>query len=83
MLEEHRAKCGYEVIFFPKYHPGLNFIEQCWGYAKCIYRLFSASSSGEDLERNLLAALEKQFLSNQCAVLRLVPRDLPTHTSTD
>lgn len=31
LLEEHCEKRGYEVIFFPKYHPELNFIEQCWG----------------------------------------------------
>jgi hypothetical protein len=57
MLEEHCEKRGYEVIFFPKYHPELNFIEQCWGYAKRIYRMFPASSKEEDLEKNLLAAL--------------------------
>lgn len=58
MLEEHCEKRGYEVIFFPKYHPELNCIEQCWGYAKRIYRMFPASSSEEDLERNMLAALD-------------------------
>jgi transposase len=58
MLEEHCAKCGYKVIFIPKYHPELNFIEQCWGYAKCIYHLFPMSSLEKYLERNMLAALE-------------------------
>jgi hypothetical protein len=58
MLEEHCEKCGYEVIFFPKYHPELNCIEQCWGYAKRIYRMFPASSTEEDLEKNMLAALD-------------------------
>jgi len=29
---------GYEVIFLLKFHCELNFIEQCWGYAKRIYR---------------------------------------------
>ena len=33
-LEEVCAAQGYAVIFFPKYHPELNFIEQVWGYAK-------------------------------------------------
>ena len=26
--------CSYKVIFLPKFHCKLNFIEQCWGYAK-------------------------------------------------
>lgn len=64
MLEEHREKRGYEVLFFPKYHPELNFIEQCWGYAKCIYRMFPASSREEDLERNMLEALESVPLAS-------------------
>ncbi|KAG2058716.1 hypothetical protein BDR06DRAFT_1003904 [Suillus hirtellus] len=29
---------GFDVIFLPKYHCELNFIEQCWGFAKCLYR---------------------------------------------
>jgi hypothetical protein len=38
-LEEHCEARGYQVIFFPKYHCELNFIEQCWGYAKHIYHV--------------------------------------------
>jgi hypothetical protein len=57
-LEEHCTKRGYEVIFFPKYHLELNFIEQCWVYAKRIYRMFPESSSEDDLECNMLEALE-------------------------
>jgi len=29
--------CGSEVIFLLKFHCKLNFIEQCWGFAKRIY----------------------------------------------
>ncbi|KAF8221976.1 hypothetical protein L208DRAFT_1527289 [Tricholoma matsutake] len=25
---------SFQVIFLPKFHGELNFIEQCWGYAK-------------------------------------------------
>lgn len=25
---------GFEVLFLPKFHCELSFIEQCWGYAK-------------------------------------------------
>ncbi|KAF7333551.1 hypothetical protein MSAN_02420000 [Mycena sanguinolenta] len=58
LLEEHCAARGYQVIFFPKFHCELNFIEQCWGFAKRIYRMFPASSKEEDLERNMNAALD-------------------------
>jgi hypothetical protein len=49
---------GYSVIFFPKFHPELNFIEQCWGFAKRIYRMFPASRLEADLERNTKDSLE-------------------------
>ncbi|KAF7334876.1 hypothetical protein MSAN_02357100 [Mycena sanguinolenta] len=58
ILEEHCDRQGFEVIFFPKYHPELNFIEQCWGYAKRIYRMCPPSSKEEDLTRNMLEALD-------------------------
>ena len=38
LLEEHCGKRGFEVLFLPKFHPELNFIEQCWGRAKWEYR---------------------------------------------
>ena len=58
LLEIHARVHGFEVLFLPKFHCELNFIEQCWGYAKRKYREFPASSKEADLERNLLAALE-------------------------
>lgn len=58
LLQEHCESRGYEVIFFPKFHPELNFIEQCWGYAKRVYRMFPESSSEEDLMNNVVAALD-------------------------
>jgi len=49
---------GFPAIFFPEFHFELNFIEQCWGYSKHVYRELPVSSKEADLERNVLAALE-------------------------
>ena len=49
---------GFQVIFLPKFHCEINFIEQCWGYAKRVYRQFPISSKEIDLESNVLKALE-------------------------
>jgi hypothetical protein len=49
---------GFEVMFLPKFHCELNFIEQCWGHSKRIYRQYTASTKEEDLEKNLLSVLE-------------------------
>lgn len=57
-LEEICEARGFDIIFFPKFHPELNFIEQCWGFAKRIYRMFPASSLEADLERNVKDSLE-------------------------
>ena len=50
---------GVEVLFLPKFHCELNFIEQCWGYAKQIYRQFPRTSRKEDLLPNVLEALNQ------------------------
>ena len=49
---------GYKVLFLPKFHCELNFIEQCWGYAKRMYRQFPPNSSEAVLEQNVLKALD-------------------------
>ena len=58
LLETHCKARGYQILFLPKFHCELNFIEQCWGYAKRLYRQFPASSKEADLESNVLAALD-------------------------
>jgi hypothetical protein len=58
VLEEHCEKRGVKVVFLPKFHCELNFIKQCWGMAKRIYRLNSCSSLEADLEKNTIAALD-------------------------
>ncbi|KII90431.1 hypothetical protein PLICRDRAFT_106718 [Plicaturopsis crispa FD-325 SS-3] len=58
LLETACKARGFRAVFLPKFHCELNFIEQCWGYAKRIYRQFPTSSKEADLERNVLEALE-------------------------
>jgi len=49
---------GFQVMFLPKFHCELNFIEQCWGRAKSVYRTYPESSREDQLEANMLMALE-------------------------
>jgi hypothetical protein len=58
VLERHCEARGFRVIFYPKFHCELNFIEQVWGFAKRLYREYPASSLEDDLERNTLNAVD-------------------------
>jgi len=62
-LETNCCSHGIQVIFLPKFHCELNFIEQCWGRAKSVYRTYPPSSREEDLESNTLKALASIPLS--------------------
>lgn len=57
ITEETFNARGYSIHYLPKFHCELNFIEQCWGYAKRLYRLNPPSSREEQLEKNALEAL--------------------------
>lgn len=58
ILEDTCSARGFRVLFLPKFHCELNFIEQVWGAAKRTYRMYPASSSEDDLVRNVHAALD-------------------------
>ena len=56
--------CGVFILFLPKFHCELNFIEQCWGHAKNIYQTYPESSRKDHLEEN--TTLESIPLSMIC-----------------
>ena len=57
LLETTCKARGFTVMFLPKFHCDFKFIEQCWGYAKRLYRLNPESSQEDVLRRNALEAL--------------------------
>jgi len=65
VCEDH----GLQVIFLPKFHCELNFIEMCWGFAKWVYQQFKLYLKEDDLEWNVIAACESVPLAHtvQCA----------------
>jgi hypothetical protein len=58
MLEELCESRGYQVLFFPKFHCELNFIEQCWGYAKRLYREYPLTADEQEIENYALKAVD-------------------------
>ncbi|KAG2159587.1 uncharacterized protein EDB93DRAFT_1074222 [Suillus bovinus] len=49
---------GFQVIFLLKFHCKLNFIKQCWSFAKQIYHTYPMSMKDSDLEINVVNALD-------------------------
>jgi hypothetical protein len=58
-LEDVCEIYGIQVPSLPKFHCKLNFIEQCWGYAKRKYRLLEPSSKEAVLEKNVKYVLDE------------------------
>ncbi|KAF7357934.1 hypothetical protein MVEN_00839900 [Mycena venus] len=63
LLEKACEARGFRAMFLPKFHCELNFLEQCWGASKRVYRMNPVSSKEEDLERNIIAALDSISLN--------------------
>ncbi|KIJ12707.1 hypothetical protein PAXINDRAFT_82464 [Paxillus involutus ATCC 200175] len=66
VLETVCHEKGVQVLFLPKFHCELNFIKQCWGRAKHIYRQFPASTREADLEQNVCKALDSVTVKLMC-----------------
>ena len=62
LLETTFIQCGFEILFLPKFHCKLNFIEQCWGFAKRVYRQYPSSKDEKDLKANLVSAIDSVLL---------------------
>ena len=73
---------GFQVLYLPKFHCELNFIEQCWGHAKRLYRLNPPSPKEDDLESNVIAALGAvPLVTMRRWAIATVSRWRQTHTS--
>lgn len=63
LLKELGGQRGFPILFLPKFHCELNFIEMVWGRAKYWYRRNPPSSREDDLEANMINALEAVSLA--------------------
>ncbi|KIJ37224.1 hypothetical protein M422DRAFT_178335 [Sphaerobolus stellatus SS14] len=55
LVESH----GHLALFYPKFHPELNFIEQCWGYSKLHYRMLPQPKNEAEMEKNIRECLDR------------------------
>lgn len=57
-LTEYLKNRGHLVMYYPKFHCELNFIEQYWGAAKQRYRVLPRTSNLKEMEENVLKCLD-------------------------
>ena len=57
-VEEYIKGRGHFVIYYPKFHCELNFIEQYWGAAKQRYCILPRTSSIKQMEENVKMCLD-------------------------
>ncbi len=75
VLQTICALRGFQVIFLPKFHCELNFIEQCWEHAKGVYRTYSESSR-EDVYDRGLNGRQAAWVSRKYCRHRVLPNDI-------
>ena len=57
LLETAILEAGHEVIFYPKFHCELNFIEHYWGFLKCCM-CENCTYSFPELEKTIFEAMK-------------------------
>jgi hypothetical protein len=60
LTEQVQSIEGATIIFYPKYHPELNFIEMIWGWLKAYHRR-TCSYNYNDLKNNLPDTVENKL----------------------
>ncbi|KIJ52407.1 hypothetical protein M422DRAFT_156698 [Sphaerobolus stellatus SS14] len=59
VLVELIESYGYIAFFYPKFHCELNFIEQCWGSGKYLYRMLPLTQNEAQMEQNIRSCLDQ------------------------
>jgi hypothetical protein len=65
-IEELIESCGHQASFYACFHCECNFVENNWGYSKCIDHEFPQSSNEADLERNVVTPLDSVPMICMC-----------------